>query len=110
MKLKKSTRLLFVSLLVVMLAMNEIKAKFSFKDLFKLRGVDFNYKNVAGFTPLTIPTNTFGKEQIDKYNSCSEAWNDMFYWLVLFYGDWYGNHGANTVAYAFWQYGWQKAP
>jgi len=34
----------------------------------------------------------------------------MLYYMVLFYGDWYGNHGSNTVAYSFWQYGWIRAP
>lgn len=65
---------------------------------------------MKGFKPKTPPINIFGKEYIKSYSSCNEAWNDMVYWVALLYGDWYGNHGANTVAYSYWQYGWQRAP
>lgn len=65
---------------------------------------------IAQFIPRVIPTNVFGKEVQPEYKTCTEAWNDMLYYMVLFYGDWYGNHGSNTVAYSFWQYGWIRAP
>ena len=25
------------------------------------------------------------------YFTCLEAWNDVFKWVVILYGDWYGN-------------------
>lgn len=45
-----------------------------------------------------------------RFTTCKEAWWDMLYWSALLYGDIYGNNGANTLAYYFWQYLWVRAP
>ena len=34
-----------------------------------------------------------------QYETCSEAFNDMLRWMVVLYGDWYGNKGGNTIMY-----------
>ena len=44
------------------------------------------------------------------YGTCLDAWYDMLYWTALLYGDWYGNHGGNTLMYFFWQYAQVRAP
>ena len=106
-KMNKITTFLTLMLALNLLMIDNVSAGFSIAEIFKPKGA---YINAPGFSPLLIPTNVFGKEEIQKYATCGEVWNDMLYWMVLMYGDWYGNHGANTVMYSFWQYVWQRAP
>jgi hypothetical protein len=40
------------------------------------------------------------------YTSCSDGWNDVVFWMTVFYGDWYANRGSNTILYYFYMYGW----
>lgn len=34
-----------------------------------------------------------------EYETCAEAFNDLLRWMVVLYGDWYGNKGGNTLMY-----------
>ena len=57
-----------------------------------------------------IPFNKMLKDHLNvKYTSCKDAWEDIFYWTALLYGDWYGNNGAHTLMYFFFQYLWVRS-
>ena len=44
------------------------------------------------------PVTNFIERQLSvEYNTCSEALNDVFFWCVVLYGDWYGNKASNTI-------------
>ena len=45
-----------------------------------------------------------------EYSSCKEAWIDMFWWMALLYGDWYANHGGNSLIYFLYSWIWVKGP
>ena len=62
------------------------------------------------YKPITMPSMIAGRTDATVYASCQLAWSDMIYWMALLYGDWYGNKGSNTVAYAFWSFLFSKAP
>lgn len=63
MKDKKQLKTLIVCVIVLAITIQHTNAKFSFNELFgNLRKIDFNYSNVAGFTPLTIPSFVFGRD------------------------------------------------
>ena len=44
------------------------------------------------------------------YGSCSDAFSDIFTWVVVLYGDWYGNKGGNTIGYYLWNLIVNKIP
>lgn len=58
-------------------------------------------RNVVG-TKFTYPEQAIKQRLAVTYNTCSDAWNDLLYWMVLFYGDWYANKGGNTIMYFIW--------
>jgi hypothetical protein len=62
------------------------------------------------FNPISLPKIISGRTDATEYETCSDAWNDMIYWMALLYGDWYGNKGSNTVSYAYWSFLFSKAP
>ena len=65
---------------------------------------------IPTYKPISIPRVIAGRTDATVYSSCQIAWADMIYWMALIYGDWYGNKGSNTVAYAYWSFLFSKAP
>lgn len=58
----------------------------------------------GGGYEVPVPVNTSEKVLANletDYGTCLEAWNDVFKWVVILYGDWYGNQGANSSVY-YW--------
>jgi hypothetical protein len=62
------------------------------------------------YTPISKPKLIFGDPDKTTYKTCTDAWNDMLFHMVVMYGDFYGNRGANTVMYNFWKFGWSRLP
>jgi hypothetical protein len=109
MKLK---HLLMSVLLISMILLTEAKIDremLSAKNRHSASGVKKATK-VPAFVPIELPSSIFGRDDKTTYSTCKEAWSDMIFWMFLLYGDWYGNHGSNTVMYDFWKYGWSKGP